>query len=90
MRIRNENRLIQESVSTTTKALANDLRIDVTKTTNLSQKSLWLGTKRHIAVLMGDPRLTDKLKKDRKFNREDFEVIKKLKKTLKKNRKLSI
>ncbi len=39
--------------------------------------------KTHVTVIMGDPRLPDSVKKDGKFNTEDFETINSLKQNLK-------
>lgn len=47
------------------------------------QISLPLARKLQTTVIMGDPKLPDIVKKDGKFNEEDFETINKLKNTLK-------
>lgn len=41
-----------------------------------------LANKKKIAVILGDPRLPDKVKRDGQFNPEDFEVVEALKKAL--------
>ncbi len=55
----------------------------VKATTSVHQKTM-------VTVLMGDPRLSDSVKKNGQFNKEDLETIQRLKKALKSSKKYEI